>query len=422
MQLYSKSDLKDSRIFFDKTPPNFLKIFILFTLGVLVFTTYISTVLVKPYFVKAEGTVISKDDQFISTQLNGQIVNINKEEGEAVSKGEVLFTISSGQEGLQQKALQSQLDELNDKKKVLDRFEQSLDEEKNLMKDSGVEQEYYGKIEYFLLQIRTDQFEKSSLNSQIEKKNQKKDELLGELDLLKQDLRKTDPESDVFTADELKGKIEAKESEIEGITEEINQFEQQKKNPASQSKQVLSQLKSELGSARASIQSKLVELKAQIALYSGQESALTITSNKNGVVHYLVPMKLGMTIQANQVIAQVSDGTDELQVEAFIDSRDISMINVGDTVKLSIQGVNIQKYGTVEGEISSIDTGTLTQETSEGNLVFYKCVISLKKTELEARDGNEVKIIHSMPVEAKVIYKKETYSDWIFKMLNFKRL
>ncbi|QTC40433.1 HlyD family efflux transporter periplasmic adaptor subunit [Bacillus sp. V3] len=423
MQLYSKSDLKDSRVFFDKTPPNFLKVFIIFTVGIFVFASYFATVLTKPYFVKAEGTVMSKDDQYISSLLNGQIVTVNKQEGESVSEGEVLFTISSGQEGLQQSAIQTQIDELTEKNQVLDRFEESLNKQKNMMEDSGVEQEYYGKVQYYLLQVETDQFERESLNGQISKKETKKAELISELEELKKELRtQQNAEENEFQAEETKGKIEAKESEIEGITDEINQFEQQKKNPASQSKQVLSQLKSELGSARASLQSKLVELEAQMSVYSGQDSALTIKSNKNGVVHYLVPVKLGMTVQANQVIAQVSNSEDELQVEAFIDSRNISMISEGDPVKLSVQGVNIQKYGTIEGKIASIDSGTLTQETNEGNLVFYKCVISLKKKELVARDGNVVEIIHSMPVEAKVIYKKETYYDWILKMLNFRTL
>jgi membrane fusion protein, peptide pheromone/bacteriocin exporter len=423
MQLYSKSDLKDSRVFFDKTPPNFLKVFIIFTLGIFVFTSYFATVLTKPYFVKAEGTVMSKDDQYISSQLNGQIVTVNKQEGESVSEGEVLFTITSGQEGLQQSAIQTQIDELTEKNGVLDRFEESLHNQKNMMKDSGIEQEYYGKVQYYLLQVETDQFERDSLNNQISKKETKKEELLTELEELKKELRtRENGEENEFQAEEIKGKIEAKESEIEGITDEISQFEQQKKNPASQSKQVLSQLKSELGSARASIQSKLVELKAQQSVYSGQDSALTIKSNKSGVVHYLVPVKLGMTVQANQVIAQVTSGEDELQVEAYIDSRNIAMIREGDPVKLSVQGVNIQKYGTIEGKVVSIDSGTLTQETNDGNLVFYKCVISLKKKELVARDGNVVEIIHSMPVEAKVIYKEETYYDWIMKMLNFRTL
>lgn len=366
---------------------------------------------------------MSKDDQFISSQLNGQIATVNKQEGESVSEGEVLFTITTGQEGLQQSAIQTQIDELTDKNQVLDRFEESLNKQKNVMEDSGIEQEYYGKVQYYLLQVQTDQFERDSLNDQISKKETKKAELLSELEGLKKDLKTQENGEQIeFQAEETKGKIEAKEGEIEGITEEINQFEQQKKNPASQSKQVLSQLKSELGSARASIQSKLVELEAQQSVYSGQDSDLTIKSNKSGIVHYLVPVKLGMTVQANQVIAQVSNGEDELQVEAFIDSRNISMISEGDPVKLSVQGVNIQKYGTIEGKVASIDSGTLTQETSEGNLVFYKCVISLKKKELVARDGNAVEIIHSMPVEAKVIYKKETYYDWILKMLNFRTL
>ncbi len=58
-----------------------------------------------------------------------------------------------------------------------------------------------------------------------------KRKILDELDSFKKELNTIDKseENTTFIIDELKGKIEAKESEIEGVTDEISQFEQQKK-------------------------------------------------------------------------------------------------------------------------------------------------------------------------------------------------
>ena len=107
-------------------------------------------------------------------------------------------------------------------------------------------------------------------------------------------------------------------------------------------------------------------------------------------------------------------------VEAYIQATDRSKVSVGDQVKVAIQGVNTQKYGTLSGKLTSIDSGTMTQESSNGNIILYKCEVIINEKELVASNQEKIQVVKSMPVVARIIYEKETYMDWILEMLNFK--
>ena len=100
-------------------------------------------------------------------------------------------------------------------------------------------------------------------------------------------------------------------------------------------------------------------------------------------------------------------------VEAYMQASDISKVQLNNDVKVAINGVNIQKYGTLSGKLVFIDSGTLTQETEQGNLVLYKCHVSLDNKLLHSIDGTKVNAIKSMLVVTRIVYEKETYLDWL---------
>ncbi|EOR23130.1 hypothetical protein A499_14366 [Niallia nealsonii AAU1] len=502
MKIYNQNELKNSRIFFDQRPPAFLSFFIFFLAIILVFTVCISKAIAKPYIVKAPGVITTNDNQLISSQLDGEIVHINVEEGQNVKTGDVLFIISNGQEGLQSSAFAEQLEELNAKLKIMDRYVESLKEQKNLMNNEGSEQEYYGKVEYYLLQLRSDSFDQSNIDKQLNEKeanidsvkeeiqnlksnistieekistnsklreqlqdsinkkqqslaemnesstenldeevavtnenstenadeevpgkNEKEiEEIEEEIQKLTKELNSIESEEEsIAKKEQLQAEMEAKKSELENLDTEIEQLENQNKQPVSQAKQLYNQFISEIGAARSQVETKLVELESQMSVQNGQESSLFIKAKNDGIVHYVVPVKTGMAIQRNQVIAEVSKNLEQdLQVEAYIPAQDISRVQLKDEVKVSMEGVNIQKYGTLQGKLKSIDSGTITQQTENGNAIFYKCLIILEKQKVSASDGTVIKAIKSMPVEARIVYEKETYFDWILKMLSFK--
>lgn len=422
MKLYSKNELKDSRIFFEKNPPRFLTVFIGFTCILLILLIITSMYLVKPYIIKAQGTVTTTDNTYQSVQMNGYILKIHALEGEKVKKGDILFTLSNGQEGIQDQALLEQINYLNSKIVAMDKYEKSLNNKKNLMTNKGVELEYFGMVEYYISQIEGEKYTEINSQNNLNEKVTKRQNLETELYYLQSQLNDLeDIEDNGEQRSKLTGEIEAKQSEIETLSEEIKQLQMEANDPSSQSGQLYAQLISELGTDRTNTNSQILDLEAQLKVAEGQSNLLSIKAINDGYVHYLSNLKVGMSVQQNQVIAEISmNQEDQLNVEAYIEASDITKVEIGNDVNIALVGINIQKYGTLKGKLVSIDTGTISQETDSGNLIYYKCNISLTKTQLKATDGSTIKVLKSMPIEARIIYEKETYFEWILEILSFK--
>lgn len=205
------------------------------------------------------------------------------------------------------------------------------------------------------------------------------------------------------------------------LKEEIQTLQNQINNPSSQTGQMFSQLTAELGKARANLQTQITELEANITMYGSQAKIYTITAQNDGILHYVSPLKVGMSVQQNQVIAEISTQQEEnYLVEAYVNATDIAKIHVGDSVKVAVSGVNTMKYGTIKGKLVSIDSGTINQETKTGNLLLYRIVITIDEYQLKSKKDT-IQLIKSMSVEARIIYEKESYLEWVLEMLNFKQ-
>ncbi len=436
MKLYTKDELKHSRIFFDKKPPIFLTIFIISITIILILTIVGAYYVPKNYIVKASGTITTTDNTYVTSLGEGTIININKPSGSHVEVGETLFEVSSGTEGVQLNALNQQLQQTNDKINTINLFQQSLDSNKNLLSNSGIQQEYYAKVEYYLQTLNDEQATKENTDNKVAELSQEKTNLETDIKKLKETISQLESTSDtsqnevtndniiddslnkeVSKLDESKAELEAKESELETVTSELEQYTMSSTSQATQTKL---QLSWEASAAKSTLETNVIELQGQIDAYSSQDTLLVVTSETSGYIHYLSPIKEGMALQKGQTIGEISKNENtSMEVEAYIPASDISKVNVNDPVKVAISGVNTQQYGTLPGTVTSIDKGTITQETNEGNQIYYRCVITLDASQLVDSKNNTIDILKSMPVEARIVYDNESYLDWILDMLNF---
>ena len=490
MRFYTKDQLKDSRIFFDKNPPLFGTIFLIFTIVIIIASIILANFLIKPYIVRAQGTVTTTDMRYVSVNANGSVIEMIAHEGGEIKRGQPIIKVTNGQEGLQVESLTKQLLKAREKLEAMDLYQKSLEDKVNYMSNSGVEQEYYGYIEYYLLQLKSESYSDNTqletLNNRLAKRNtltneindlqtkinsivipqvddsnlkslentynSKKLELenlknelstindpiqidkqknkinlleneIAEIDNKIQDINKkirekVNVENEI---DKFNTQIQTKNSELVALKEEIQTLQNQINNPSSQTGQMFSQLTAELGKARANLQTQITELEANITMYGSQAKIYTITAQNDGILHYVSPLKVGMSVQQNQVIAEISTQQEEnYLVEAYVNATDIAKIHVGDSVKVAVSGVNTMKYGTIKGKLVSIDSGTINQETKTGNLILYRIVITIDEYQLKSKKDT-IQLIKSMPVEARIIYEKETYLEWVLEMLNFKQ-
>lgn len=474
MKLYSKSELTHSRIFFDKKPPMFLTIFILSVLFLVALFFFIISILTRTYVVSAQGEVTTEDLTFIGSFADGVVIELIHSEGSFVERGDVLFTVSSGAEGLQYQTLLEQLEHQEEILAAMDLFEQSIEERENHMTNSGIQQEYYARIQHYLLAIQNENAADATAAADLADKRRRVsnfDTDITRLDgeilaletqeaSLESQIRNTpaeieeavEPPPTEYNEDgeqievpppapvmipnpeytRLSGELEEARTERQGlegqrdgyISERYNvqdEITREERQPDSTNvEQTRIQLLAELGASRTGAETRVVELETQIATHRTQDGLYEVRANQTGYMHYLLPLREGMMIQRMQSIAEISmNREDDMQVEVFIPAHQISRVEVGQDVNVAIEGVNVSKFGTIQGRLVSIDTGTMSQETSEGNMIFYRGIISIDNTYLQASNGDTVYVLRSMPVVARIVYESETYLNWILNMLQF---
>lgn len=181
MKLYKKEELKDSRLFFDKKPPAYLTFLGFFLIGLLIVSILSLNFIPKNYIVRAQGTIEANDKAYITPLVNGHVHEINQPEGSAVKKGEKLLTLSVGTEGVQESEIDKQIAELKQKQAIFDKYEKSLHEKKNYMVSQEKEQEYYGKVEYYLSQVKDESKQSTTKAETITEKEKELTLLQGEL-------------------------------------------------------------------------------------------------------------------------------------------------------------------------------------------------------------------------------------------------
>lgn len=60
----------------------------------------------------------------------------------------------------------------------------------------------------------------------------------------------------------------------------------------------------------------------------------------------------------------------------------------------------------------------IQNETPEGIVSFYRAKVNISADELQSKSGKTIDLIRSMPVEVKIVYKEETYLEWLLDLLN----
>ncbi len=448
MKLYNKSDLKYSRIFFDKEPPRFIHVFILISLLLFITSILFATFVQKQYIVKGYGSITDSNIQYVATKSAGVVSVLHKKEGENVAVGEPLFSVSNGEEGIQISALKKQLSEQEEIKKILEKYRQSLDERKNYLSNDGAEKEYYGKVEYYLLQLENEERELTNNRQDVNEKYERQNKLSSEKDslerhisnlenqlkILETELSRNQTSFDSNSAEttsnldkknkleielnEAKAEKNSKITEIESVKNEIKQLE--RNGISTQGKQVYLQLVSELGNAYNQLDKTINDIKSNIQVNEKRDSNYTVYATNEGIIHYQTPLNVGMSVQNGQVIAEISKHDEQSYfVEVYVPTTEISKIKIGQDVDILVIGVNTQKYGTISGTVQTIDTGIVTQRTEQGSQNFYRINVSLNDKEL-VNGEDIIKLVLSMPIEARIVYDKETYFEWLLEQLSFK--
>lgn len=159
-----------------------------------------------------------------------------------------------------------------------------------------------------------------------------------------------------------------------------------------------------------SLVSKKLELEQMIPTFLESVSRKTVRAPMDGIVKKLNYNTIGGYVSAGNEILELVPTGDDLMMEGSIASRDISTIKVGDEVRIRLSAYDSVRFGTMQGEVSSISPDSVTD--SQTGVAAYP--IDVKFTDLLMSGEVEVQLIPGMTAEIDVLTGKRTVFEYLW--------
>ena len=366
----SLEELKDSQIMFDKNFPLFgymlVCIISALLIGILVWSLFAH----KSYMIIAQGTITSSESNYVMSSYTGEIKESFMEEGMLISEGNILFTVKSTDYDLQEEQLVSNKENYNQQLTQYDKLIQSIKEDKNLFDASNEEDTlYYSIYESYKAQVVQNEVDTSTYKAYGYTDEQIEAELV---------------------------KAQGKKSELYYT--------------ALQSAE----------NAKSEISNQLVSVEAQLSAIGNGKNEYEVKATSTGRLHLLSEYKKGMVVQTATPVAIITPENANTIIEAYVSTADMARMQVGDEVQIEVNGLSQTIYGNIKGVVQQIDSNVTTMEGENGNTQMFKIQILPEVDYLISKSGDKVNLANGMTVEARVIYDKLTYFDYVLEKLGVK--
>jgi HlyD family secretion protein len=177
--------------------------------------------------------------------------------------------------------------------------------------------------------------------------------------------------------------------------------------------QIDQDLSSEVAKDMREVDAKYGEFVERKVAAEDQLKRIDLRAPQDGVVLESKVHTVGGVIPAGDAIMLIVPETDNLQVEAKINPRDIDQIQLGQSATLRFSAFNLRTTPEINGTITRIAADTTTDQRT--GQTYYNTRIAMTKGEI-ARLG-EVKLIPGMPVEAFVQTGERSVMSYLMKPL-----
>jgi adhesin transport system membrane fusion protein len=162
----------------------------------------------------------------------------------------------------------------------------------------------------------------------------------------------------------------------------------------------------------SSIESETAELSARIPALENRVERTTVRSPVNGVINKLNYVTEDAYVSTGDVLLEIVPTGSDLIVETRINPKDIGEIVIGQEVKISLTAYDPSRFGRIDGRIESISADALSDpQTGEQ---YYNADVSINGT-LYEDDGTEVTILPGMVASIDVLSGKRTVLEYFWQ-------
>ena len=146
---------------------------------------------------------------------------------------------------------------------------------------------------------------------------------------------------------------------------------------------------------KAELKNKLIEIKSPV----------------DGAVHKLDIHTVGAVVQEAQGLMQVVPEGTPMEVEAWMENKDIGFVRTDMPVEIKVDTFNFQKFGTIKGKVREVSPDSI-EDKDRGPL--YRVMVSLEEEKLHM-DNKDLQIYPGMTVSAEIKTRKKRIIDFFLE-------
>lgn len=374
MRTQNLSDLKDSKLLYEKRIPAF-GYMIIITISILLAGVLVwSLITPKVYIIKGSGIIESENKNYIMSGYSGEIREMNIQNGDYVEKDDLLFAVKSTDFNLQQIQIDGKIEIYEKQIQQLEKLEKSIKDNQNHFDANNPEdKQYYNQYETYQAQVAQNSVDTSAYKQYG------------------------------YTDAQIEAEIQKNEAKILEIYH--------------------STLKS-IGESITNTTAELESTKIQGEAIAEGQAEYKVTASTSGIVHMNADYKEGMVIQAGSAIGSIANENDAYIIKAYINVNDMPRVNDGDDVDIAVAGLLESVYGTIPGKLVRIDSDVTTQqgngnaqEGSGSGGSYFRLDIAPDSNYLVSSTGRKFNLSNGTAVETRIKYDEISYFGYFLEAL-----
>lgn len=189
-------------------------------------------------------------------------------------------------------------------------------------------------------------------------------------------------------------------ADLATLRSKLKEIEASRREAQHQKLELLTQTRrTQLDAVREATQ-RAASLEQELTKADTHGRQMQLTAPVDGTVQQLAVRTIGGIVTPAQQLMVVVPRNDTLEVEAFIENKDIGFVRVGQQAEVKIETFQFTRYGTLHGEITSVSHDAINDEKRG---LIYSTRVRLARNSLNV-DGVDVSLTPGMAVsvEAKI--------------------
>jgi adhesin transport system membrane fusion protein len=141
----------------------------------------------------------------------------------------------------------------------------------------------------------------------------------------------------------------------------------------------------------------------------------TLASPMDGIVKKISMTTIGGVLRQGDEVMELLPTESDLIVEAKIQPIDMSNLTTGLQALIKLDAYDYSIYGAMMGEVEYISPDSLSEQTKNGESIYYKAKIRIKEKEFKNNFAKEIQINPGMTVTIDIKTGTRTVLDYLTK-------